>query len=161
MEEYDILIEMDGDGQHDPKDIPRFVEELENSDFDIVVGSRILGKDYKTAPFLRRTVLPHLTALINRLTGYQMTNSMCGFRAFRVSSLRKVIKEFENMFEPQYLAAEMFIRFAHSGLTVTEIPIELKERASGRSRKGTLRYGWGVGMAILNTILEKPTKSRV
>jgi glycosyltransferase involved in cell wall biosynthesis len=160
MEDYDILIEMDGDGQHDPKDIPRFVEVLDNSGYDVVVGSRVLGKDYKTAPFLRRTVLPHLTSLINRITDYELTDSMCGFRAFRTNSLRRVIKELENMFEPQYLAAEMFIRFAHAGLTVTEIPIELKERTSGRSRKGTLRYGWGVGRAILKTFLEKKVVTR-
>lgn len=160
MKDYDMLIEMDGDGQHDPKDIPKFVEALNNSDYDIVVGSRILGKDYKTAPFLRRTVLPHLTSVINRITGYQMTDSMCGFRAFRTSSLRKVIDELEQMFEPQYLAAEMFIRFAHAGLTITEVPIELKERASGRSTKGTLRYGWGVGRAILKTFLEKNIRSK-
>jgi glycosyltransferase involved in cell wall biosynthesis len=160
MEDYDMLIEMDGDGQHDPKDIPKFVEALKNSAYDVIVGSRILGQDYKTAPFLRRTVLPHLTSLINRLTGYQMTDSMCGFRAFRVSSLRKVIEELENMFEPQYLAAEMFIRFAHAGLTVTEIPIELKERTSGKSRKGTMRYGWGVSRAILKTFLEKRVSTR-
>lgn len=160
LRDYDILIEMDGDGQHDPTEIPRFVDALENSDYDIVVGSRILGKDYKTAPFLRRTVLPYLTTLINKITGYELTDSMCGFRAFRVSSLRRVIDELERMFEPQYLAAEMFIRFAHAGLTVTEIPIELKERSSGRSRKGTVRYGWGVGRAILKTFLEKKFKAK-
>jgi glycosyltransferase involved in cell wall biosynthesis len=153
--DYDVFVQIDGDGQHNPQEIPKFIEVLENTDFDIVVGSRLTGKDYKNAPFLRKTFLPYFTYAINKITGYNMTDSMCGLRAYRVTSLRKVVKELERMFEPQYLAAEMFIRVAHAGFTVTEVPIELKERLSGKSRKGTFRYGWGVSRAILKTFLEK------
>ena len=87
------------------------------------------------------------------VTGYDLTDSMCGFRAFRVSSLRKVGHVLVDMQEPQYIAAEMFIRFSRAGLKVTEVPIDLSDRGSGLSYKGFIRYGWGVTRAILRTTL--------
>lgn len=158
MEGYDVIIEMDGDGQHNPQEIPKFLEVLENSDYDIVVGSRILGKNYKKAPFFRRTFLPYFTSVINKISGYQLTDSMCGFRAFRATSLKKVMPQIENMFELQYLASEMFIRFAKAGLTVTEIPIELSDRLTGKSYKGLFRYGIGVSRAIIKTFFDLKIK---
>ncbi len=153
--DFDVIIEMDADGQHEPSEIPLFLERLESSDADIVVGSRVLGSNYEGAPWARVFFLPKLTAILNRVTGYAMTDSMCGFRAFRSDSLRKILPALDEMLEPQYLAAEMFIRFSRFGLTVEEIPIRLSDRSSGVSRKGLLRYGWGVGRAILRTLLER------
>jgi glycosyltransferase involved in cell wall biosynthesis len=153
MGNYAVIIEMDGDGQHDPQDISKFLDKLKETGADIVVGSRILGSNYKGAPFFRRTFLPHFTWIINRITGYHMTDAMCGFRAFRVDSLRRVQHVFAQVDEPQYLAAEMFIRFAREGLTVAEIPIHLEARNFGVSYKGLARYGWGVTRAILKTVL--------
>jgi len=154
-EDCDIIIEMDADGQHDPTQIPLFVEKMEETGADIVVGSRILGSNYANAPFFRKTFLPHFTWIINRLTGYRMTDSMCGFRAFKKESLAKVQGVLDAMLEPQYLAAEMFLRFARAGLKVEEVPIDLKERSSGASYKGLVRYGFGVLKAITRVLLDK------
>ena len=155
LHEYDVIIELDGDGQHDPADIPRFVDTMKSTGVDIVVGSRILGSNYDGAPYARRTVLPYLTWLINQITGYELTDSMCGFRAFRTSSLRSIAHVLTEMQEPQYIAAEMFIRFSRAGLSVIEIPIDLSDRGTGLSYKGFVRYGWGISRAILRTLMEK------
>jgi glycosyltransferase involved in cell wall biosynthesis len=154
-EDCDIIIEMDADGQHDPKQIPLFVEKMQETGADIVVGSRILGSNYANAPFFRKTFLPHFTWIINRLTGYRMTDAMCGFRAFKKESLAKVEGVLDKMLEPQYGAAEMFLRFARAGLTVEEVPIDLKERTSGDSHKGLIRYGVGVLRAIVRVLADK------
>ncbi len=149
------LIKMDGDGQHDPREIPKFVERLKNSDVDVVVGSRILGSNYKGAPLARRIFLPLLTSLLNRLTGYNLTDSMCGFRAFRGESLRgKIVPIFDRIVEPEYMASEMWIRFANAGITVAEVPITLSNRKHGSSYKGLFRYGWGVISTIIRTKLD-------
>jgi glycosyltransferase involved in cell wall biosynthesis len=153
--DYDVIIEMDADGQHNPAEIPLFLKKLEESGADIVVGSRILGSNYANAPLARRYFLPKLTSVINLLTGYNLTDSMCGFRAFRSASLRRVLPLLDRMLEPQYLAAEMFMRFSREGLTVEEVPINLQDRTSGVSRKGLFRYGWGIGRAILKVLLER------
>jgi len=152
---YDIIVKMDGDGQHNPNQILRFIEKLKNTGVDIVVGSRIQGSNYESAPFFRKTFLPVYTTLINKLTGYNMTDSMSGFRAFRVDPLRKVIDILDNLIEPQYIASEMFIRFAKAGLSIAEVPINMRERKSGTSYKGFFRYGWGVLKTIIRTLLDK------
>lgn len=151
-EDCDYIVEMDADGQHDPDEINNLIEELDRSGADIVVGSRILGDNHPNAPFFRKTFLPHFTALINRLTGYQMTDALCGFRAFTKGAMQKASPAFEDMLEPQYIAAEMFIRFSELGLTVSETPIHLQDRASGKSYKGFVRYGWGILKAIVQTL---------
>jgi glycosyltransferase involved in cell wall biosynthesis len=150
----EIIIEMDGDGQHDPADVPRFVEKMRESKADIVVGSRILGSHQPNVSSLRKTFLPYYTGLINRLTGYKMTDALCGFRAFRRESIARVSPLLNFVIEPQYMAAEMFIRFSRAGLLVDEIPIHLADRGWGVSRKGVLRYGFGILRAIARTLLD-------
>ncbi len=152
--DYDVVIAMDADGQHNPAEIPKFVQRLAESDAHIVVGSRVLGSDYRGAPLLRRLFLGPLTWVINKLTGYRMTDSMCGFRAYRTQALQRVEHVLLDMWEPQYMSAEMFIRFSRAGLTVDEVPVTLADRQSGLSYKGTARYGWGIARAILQAMLK-------
>jgi hypothetical protein len=94
-----------------------------------------------------------VTALVNRITGFSLTDSMCGFRAFRTSSLRRAEPLLERFREPQYLAVEMFIRFAREGFEVSEVPIRLNRRSFGTSHKGFFRYGWGIVLVILRDLL--------
>ena len=82
-----------------------------------------------------------------------MTDSMCGFRVFKVSSLQRVAHILDDMLEPQYIAAEMFLRFSKEGLIVDEVPINLRDRGFGLSYKGLFRYGWGVTRAIIRTLM--------
>ena len=149
------IVELDGDGQHDPIFIPRLVHHLAEQKVDIVVGSRILGSNYHNAPFFRRTMLPYYTKAINRITGYDLTDTMCGFRGFKAGSLRRMSAVLDRMLEPQYIAAEMFMRFSHAGLTISEAPIDLQDRTSGKSRKGFIRYGVGVLRAMCKAWLDQ------
>ncbi|MBW1672243.1 MAG: glycosyltransferase family 2 protein [Deltaproteobacteria bacterium] len=155
IKEYEYIVFLDADGQHDPTEIPIFIEKAKQENLDVVVGSRILGSNYKEAPFVRKAFLPFYSHIISKLTGYNMTDAMCGFRAFKVSALKRVIHIFDQMLEPQYLASEMFIRFAKEGLTIGEIPIHMQDRTKGHSYKGTIRYGWGVLRAIIRTLVDK------
>lgn len=154
--DYDVIIEMDADGQHNPDEIPVFLPRFVDPQTDIVVGSRILGKNHDGAPFFRRTFLPHFTAVINLVSGYRMTDALCGFRAFRSTSLRRVATVLNAMLEPQYIAAEMFIRFSAAGLRVDEVPVVLRNRTSGKSHKGFVRYGFGVLKAIVRALASRP-----
>jgi len=149
------IVFLDADGQHDPDQIPLFVEKMRETGADIVVGSRILGKNYQTAPVLRKFFLPYVTGMINFLSGYRMTDAMCGFRAFRLESLSGNENILDAMIEPQYLAAEMFLRFGRAGLTVAEVPIVMEERKSGTSYKGMMRYGFGILRAVARVLVDK------
>lgn len=156
FKDYDIVIEMDGDGQHDPAEIPKFVETLERSGADIVAGSRLLGSNYDGAPLSRRLMLYPLTWTLNLLTGYRISDSMCGFRAFRGTAIQKLAPILNDMVETEYIASEMWLRFAELGLSATEVPINLASRKTGGSYKGHAfaKYGVGIIRTILRTLLE-------
>jgi len=155
MEGHDYLVKMDGDGQHDPREIPRFVDKLSESGADMVVGSRILGSNYQRAPLSRKLLLGPLTWTLNRLTGYGVTDSMCGFRAFSGKSLARLVRVFDQIVETEYMASEMWIRFSKEGVTVAEVPISLSERKHSISHKGhaLARYGLGIIRTVVRTWL--------
>lgn len=159
--EYDYIAYIDADGQHDPLEIPRFILKAEDEGLDVVAGSRVLGSNHKGAPLIRRAFLPLFTLLINKLSGYELSDPLCGFRAFRVSTLRRILPVFDQMIEPRYLAAEMFIRFARAGVKVGDVPVRLRTRRKGKSRKGTIRFGYGILRAIINTISDKNYRASI
>ena len=150
---YDIVIHLDGDGQHRPSELPLFLRKIEETDADIVVGSRILGSNHPNAPFFRKVFLPYFTWLINKLTGYKMTDSMCGFRAYQRKALLKL--QLNNMLEPEYLAPELFMRASKVRLKISEVPVTLEDRDHGESHKGCIRYGYGILKAMLVVFLDK------
>jgi hypothetical protein len=153
---YRYVVEMDADGQHDPRAVPLFVETLKrNPDVDIVVGSRILGSQDKDASALRTRFLPLYTRMINWATGYSLTDGLCGYKAYRMGSLVRHPGALEGLIESEYIAAEMYMRFSRLGLRIIEIPVNVSRRTHGKSRKGTFRYGAAVAWIILRSYIDK------
>jgi glycosyltransferase involved in cell wall biosynthesis len=149
LKDYDIIVKIDGDGQHNPREIHEGINVLLDGNYDVVIGSRILGSNYKSAPFLRRRFLPLVTWIINKISGYQLTDSMSGYRIFNAGSLKNILGVLEDMSEPQYFAAEILIIFARCGLKIGEFPIKMEARRHGSSYKGVIKHGWGVAKAII------------
>jgi len=92
---YDYVITMDSDGQHRPDWIPEFFNLIPK--WDIVSGSRYCPESDRTGvvPEDRRAINGKITARINEITGFSLTDSFCGFKAYTVSALRKLsITEF-------------------------------------------------------------------
>ena len=118
----------------------------------MVVGSRYLGSTYK-APLYRRMGIPLFTVVINFVTGYNVTDSMCGFRVFKSEALAKFCYTLEQ--SRQYMAPEIFIKAARAGLTVTEVPVHISARPYGTSWKGMLKYGYGLVKTIVKTLSER------
>jgi len=149
----DIIVHIDGDGQHDPRQIPQFMDYLErHPDIDVVVGSRRKGSN-EGAPLMRRLFLPLFNGFVNRICGYNVSDYLCGFRAYRVSSLKKVMHIFDDYYNAQYNATEMFIGFAYEGIKIAEISVDIKPRASGKSYKGNLKYGVNILIAVVLSLL--------
>jgi dolichol-phosphate mannosyltransferase len=118
---YHTLITMDADGQHEAKDIPRFLEAIE--DVDMVVGSRYLpDSDRRNAPPKHREWASGvLTRLVREYTFYDITDCASGFRAYKASALRKL-----SLTEKGYAwPFQLWIQAALAGLRVREIPIAL------------------------------------
>jgi len=85
---YDWIITMDGDGQHDPGEIPVFIEAIRKNGTDLVVGSRM--NDTREMPFVRKATNRLMSSLISSLAGCRIPDTQCGFRAIRCSVFKKV-----------------------------------------------------------------------
>jgi dolichol-phosphate mannosyltransferase len=119
---YDVAVTMDCDDQHEPHLIPNFLYEISN--YDIVSGSRYLsnfGSLFKDPPLDRKQINQEITVLINQHTGYNLTDTFCGFKAYKVSAIKKL-----NLDEPGYgFPLQLWLQAKKNGLTIKEIPVGL------------------------------------
>ncbi|MGM0531503.1 MAG: glycosyltransferase family 2 protein [Bacteroidota bacterium] len=121
---YKYVITIDSDKQHQPREISKFISATERYDSDIITGSRYLNvprEELKKAPEDRVRINRRITAMINNLTGFQLTDSFCGFKLYKVKALRQL-----SLTETGYgLPLQLWIQAWKKGLTVTEIPVQL------------------------------------
>lgn len=136
---YEYLVTIDCDGQHEPQRIPRFVDACE-AGWDIVSGSRYL-KNYpgdSEAPPERKRINQQLTAEINRRLGLTLTDAFCGFKAYRVESLKHL-----HVYEAGYaMPLELWVQAAHAKLRIRELPVPRIYLDEKRSFGGALDNGW-------------------
>ena len=115
------LVTMDCDGQHEPAHIPQFLAALEQGG-DIISGSRYLpgSRSVGVAPPQRRAINGRITEVVNRLTGWGLTDAFCGFKAYRLPALECI-----RLDESGYaMPLELWAKAWRCGLTVREIPVE-------------------------------------
>ena len=117
---YDALVTMDCDGQHEPARVPVLLEALSGG-IDIVSGSRYL-RDFRQdtpAPSDRHSINKLITREINERYGLDLTDTFCGFKAYRVSALAQL-----NITEPGWgMPLQLWVQAARLGLTVREVGV--------------------------------------
>jgi len=116
----DVLVILDGDGQHDPRDIPKLVKPLLDGEADVVIGSRFLGSG-KKPPLYRRLGQRVLTTITNVGSGQKISDSQSGFRAYSA----KALKELNLAEDGMSISSEMQFAISKSGLRVAEVPIDV------------------------------------
>jgi glycosyltransferase involved in cell wall biosynthesis len=126
---YDIAVQVDGDGQHDPAFLAKMADYLEEHDLDMVIGSRFIDKEGFQSSFMRRVGIVYFTGLIKLLTGKTITDPTSGLRL----AGKKVIKLFAENYPKDYPEPETAVTVIKNGLTVREIPVRMKERQAGVS----------------------------
>lgn len=115
---YDGVIVMDGDGQHNPKDIKRFIQAAESTHADLIVGNRM--GDTKNMPFLRWVTNRWMSNFISRACKQYIPDTQCGFR-FIKSGLLKEIRLTSSKYETE---SEILIRAGRGKFKIDSIPIE-------------------------------------
>jgi len=133
--EYETVVTIDCDGQHEPQRIPEFVEACTDG-VDIVSGSRYLKQfDEDTAPpEQRRKINQTVSAEISRRLGITLTDAFCGFKAYSTSGLRKL-----NLTENGYaMPLELWVQAAQHELKIIEWPVPLIYLDEERSFGGVL-----------------------
>ena len=120
---YDWVITMDCDEQHEPERIPDFVREIRTNRWDIISGSRYMLPDASNdlPPGDRRMINATITSLVNRLFNWNLTDAFCGFKAHRVSAMKRL-----HLDQPGYaFPLQLWPRAARHNLRITEIPVRL------------------------------------
>ena len=126
----------------------RLVEPIVAGTADFVVGSRRMG-DYEKESVARDAGISLYTRLINLLGGTEVSDIANGYRAIRASRLSEIV-----FTEDQFHNPELLLGAARAGLRVVDVPVTIRKRASGESKKGTnLRYGLGFLRVIFKTWL--------
>jgi glycosyltransferase involved in cell wall biosynthesis len=120
--DYDVLITMDSDGQHEASRIPVLIEALE-TDADLVSGSRYLRtfRENTAAPADRRRINQLLTEYLNQKLALNITDAFCGFKAYRVEHLRRL-----HITEDGYgMPLQLWVQAANLGFRVREVAVPL------------------------------------
>lgn len=130
-----VLIEMDADFSHDPKDLPRLVSAVE-AGADLAIGSRYVpGGSTPDWPWLRRFISRGGNIYARLMLGIPTRDATAGFRAFRSEALRRLpYREAEA--SGYGFQVEMAWRATQAGLVVTEVPIAFRDRTRGKSKMG-------------------------
>lgn len=143
-----LVVTIDGDGQHDPKEMPLLVEPILDGRADMVQGSRVLGT-FEVESRVRKHGVTLFARLLSTLGRTTITDPSTGYRAISSEALRRL-----DLRQDQFYVSEVILDAARKGFTVTEVPITLRRRASGTTKKPTtLRYAWGFSKAIVKTWL--------
>ncbi len=148
---YDAVVQIDGDGQHDPAFLPDMYETLQAKQADLVIGSRFLEKEGDQSTVVRRMGIGYFTSLIRLLTGRKITDPTSGQRMIG----RRLIEEFAADYPQDYPEPESVMRALKRGYRVVEVPVRMRERQGGRSSIRAYNAVYYMVKVTLAVILER------
>jgi glycosyltransferase involved in cell wall biosynthesis len=132
---YDRAIQVDADGQHDPRDIDRVLAGLERA--NISIGVRFgHGEESYAVRGPRRWAMRFLASVLSRVAKTTLTDVTSGFRAVD----RQGIEQYVRYYPSEYLGdtIDSLVAAVHAGLTVTQVPVEMRPRRHGAPSKGPI-----------------------
>jgi len=125
----DVIVQLDADGEHDPKELDGILQPVLDGKADMVIGSRFINGSPLPLSLTRRVGIRFFSWLLNKLSGYELTDVTSGFRAFRGEVLDMVMFPSE-----KHWAVEMALLASKNKLMVVEVPITPLKRRSGKSQ---------------------------
>ena len=146
--DYDIAVQLDGDGQHDAAYVENIIKPLTDGQADVVIGSRFLKKEGFQSSGSRRAGINLLSVLIRLCTGKQIRDVTSGFRAVN----RRFIEIYARDYPSDYPEPEAIITAVMHRGRIAEVPVVMKEREKGTSSinfRRAVYYMIKVTLAIL------------
>ncbi len=129
---YTTVLQVDGDGQHDPADGRRLVDRLHDESVDIVVGSRFSG-DYRVRG-LRRLGMRALAKLVSARLGTRLTDTTSGYRAFGKRAVDRLSRTYPSVYLSD--TVEVLLMAGDWGFRVVEEPVRMHARKGGQPSSG-------------------------
>lgn len=150
QEEYDIAVQMDGDGQHDPKFLGELLHPILDGKVNGAIGSRFLEKEGFQSSRTRRFGIKFLSGLIFLCTGVKIKDVTSGYRAVD----KNLIKIYAQNYSLDYPEPEAIVTAVVHGMKIKEVPVVMQERQSGVSSinlKKSFYYMIKVSLAVIIT----------
>jgi glycosyltransferase involved in cell wall biosynthesis len=131
-EGYELAVRLDGDGQHDPAELPALVAPIVSGEADLAVGSRfVVGGGYRSSA-ARRVGIRILAAVVSAIARQRLTDTTSGFQAAN----RKVIGVYAADLPHDYPEVEGMVMAIKHRIRLVEVPVTMREREHGRSSIG-------------------------
>jgi glycosyltransferase involved in cell wall biosynthesis len=145
---HDIAIQVDADGQHDPRYVPELIRALDSA--DLVIGARFGGTGEYRMRGPRKWASVMLSLVLSRLARTRLTDTTSGFRACN----RRLIERFARFYPVEYLGdtVETLVWAIRNGFVLRQVPVEMRTRTTGRATsplKATVYLVRALGTLIL------------
>jgi glycosyltransferase involved in cell wall biosynthesis len=155
---YQRVVQLDADGQHDPRHIAQLVAALD--DADLVVGARFAGVGGYRVRGPRRWAMLLLAGVLSRVARSKLTDTTSGFKA---AGPRAVLL-FARNYPAEYLGdtIEALVIAVRAGMKIRQVPVEMRPRAGGVASQNPLTSAAYLGRAVLALVVSfiRPTRSR-
>jgi glycosyltransferase involved in cell wall biosynthesis len=152
--EADVLVTLDGDGQHDPAEVPAVLKPIENGVADVVIGSRFMGNHGAAEmPVYRRFGAKLITKIVNGSAKNGVSDAQSGFRAYN----RKAIDRLSIVESGMGASVEILLEASKNNLKICEVPSSCKYN-NGKvdtSTEHPVAHGIGVVMSIVRLVVEE------
>ena len=159
IRDYDAVVQVDGDGQHDPAQLERILTPLRTGEADVVIGSRFLSGEGYRGPLARRVGMRLFSAVAARAMGRHITDTTSGFRALGRGAFSFLAQDYPVDFPD----AETLVLLHRAGFRLLEVPVVMRPRASGHSTTTPLRslyYPFKQLLSVLAVLLRKRPAAR-
>jgi glycosyltransferase involved in cell wall biosynthesis len=150
----DVLVTLDGDGQHNASEIPQVIQPIINGSADVVIGSRFIdSQGTEEMPFYRRIGAQVITKLVNGSSSASVKDSQSGFRAYNRQALERLCVSETGM----GASVQILFEASKQDLRISEVPSTCKYENSGvsTSTENPVTHGVGVIMSLVRLIVEE------
>jgi glycosyltransferase involved in cell wall biosynthesis len=147
--DYDVVIQFDADGQHDPRYVPKLVDALDEA--DLVIGARFAGEGDYTVRGPRKWAMRMLSSVLSRLAKTPLTDTTSGFRAAN----KRTVALFASFYPVEYLGdtIEVLVHTLHMGHKVRQIPVTMRPRMAGVPSHSPIKSTVYLGRAFFILLL--------
>lgn len=156
---YDIAVQIDADGQHDPSELERILAPVREGVAECCIGSRFVQEQGYRSTAARRAGIHFFSWMIRGMTGRKFTDPTSGFRAVG----RNGIRLFAGYYPDDYPEVEAIVMLLRSGYPVLETPVRMRQRETGHSSitpGKSMYYMLKVSLAVIMTRLREGEKAR-
>lgn len=154
---FDIVVRIDGDGQHDPRDVPRLIDALRQSAAEMVIGVRDPAEPGFRTGLIRRAGIAFFKFLLRPILGRRVSDPTSGFVAVN----RRALNLFSRTFPLEYPEIEALVVLQRRRFRFVEVPCRMRRRMAGRSTITALKSVYYVVHVMLGVFVNILRRTRI